>query len=340
MFRLSIGTLAAAVSLSLVAAQSQAEDLLSLYQPACNANGIGSDECICILDAVVTTHGEQAARYVGLDMSMRSEEAGAVFDAIGEDRAFAASSTFDVAQNRDCTPGRVARLKGSYAGSGAQQSSASVTASGVAAAGAPRDSTFKAVDVMTGGVPIVDLSAIDGEVIGDVTAQFGAGVSSAAGAQNMRDYIGFYRIADQNGGIDTNGDGAADLYPADTDYARQVQIHAEPTKLYVAERSIREQYLGEIRLQGGALYAPYLRFKGSRAPAGMPAGLPLGTQDRKKLEEFLRHGMQAPSHLYFVYAAANADNAKHVVNLESNQLGFAENPGAFDDIVFTFKFGL
>ncbi|MCB1676221.1 MAG: hypothetical protein KDI01_08020 [Halioglobus sp.] len=273
---------------------------------------------------------------------MRSEEASAVLDAIGEDSAFAASSTFDIAQNRDCTPGRMARLKGSYSGSGAHSASAAATASGVAGTGASREGNFKTVDVMTGGVAIVDLSALNGEVIGDVTAQFSAGVSSAAGAHNMRDYLGFYRIADRDGGVDTDGDGAADVYPADTDYARQVQMHAEPARLYLSERPTGEQYLGEIRLEGGALYAPYLRFKGTGAPAGMPPGLPLGAQDRKKLEEVLRRGMQTPSHLYFVFAAANADSAKHVVHLKNNQLGFAEKSGAgaFDDIVFQFRFGL
>ena len=104
-----------------------AEDLWSLYGPGCNANGIPEKTCLCSMDQVSKVHGRQAARYVGLEMVMRENEAAAIRDAIGEDKAFAASSLFDTAQNTGCSS---ASLEGNYAGS----SSGAATMSGAAQA--------------------------------------------------------------------------------------------------------------------------------------------------------------------------------------------------------------
>ena len=346
MFRQFFGPVAVSVSLALFTPQAKTEDLWSLYEPACNANGIDPDPCICILDEVVEAHGEQAARYVGLDMSMRYDEAGAILEVIGEDRAFAASSMFDVARNKDCTAGRIARLQGTYSNSGSNRASGSASASGAAAVSTGSGSEFKTVEVMTAGVPVFDLRAHGDNVICDVSVQFGKDVKPAGDTGNIRNYVGFYRIVDANGGIDENGDGIADVRPGDTDYATQVQIRAGKTRLYVSKHAGQEQYLGEIQLAGGALYAPYLRFEGAGArTSGVLSGLSFTTEDRQKTEAFLRHGMNSPQNLYFVFEAANVGGANHFVSLGDDQLGFEQSPGAgvsprdYDDAIFDFTFG-
>ncbi|PVV12317.1 MAG: hypothetical protein B6D72_08320 [gamma proteobacterium symbiont of Ctena orbiculata] len=335
---------AACLTLSLLAGSAIAEDLWTLYQPACLANGIDPDPCICILDEVVKAHGEQAARYVGLDMSMRHEEANAILAVIGEDKAFAAGSMFDIAQNRNCTSGRVARLKGSYSSSEPNAVSAAATASSIAGANLSSQNSARTVNVMTAGIPIIDLRSHDGEVTGDVSVTFGAGVDPAGGATNIRNHLGFYPVSDETGGVDTNGDGIADVKPGDPDYANKAQTYALPTKLYITKQPGREQYLGEVRLSGGALYAPFLRYRGKSAPSGLPAGFPFGANDRQKMEDFLKAGSKKPSSLYFVFAAANPKGMKHLVNLGNNQLGFEETPlkglaeRDYDDALFNFNF--
>ncbi|MEW8585461.1 MAG: DUF4114 domain-containing protein [Candidatus Thiodiazotropha sp.] len=344
MFKQFIAASAASLALSLPAGSATTEDLWSLYEPACLANGIDPDPCICILDEVVKAHGEKAARYVGLDMSMRHEEASAILADIGEDKAFAAGSMFDIAQNWDCSPGRIARLKGTYSAAAPNTLAAEATAASLAGAKLSSQNSARTINVMTAGIPLIDLRSHQGEVTGDVSVKFGAGVDPAGGATNIRNHLGFYPVTDETGGVDTNGDGVADVKPGDPDYANKAQTYALPTKLYITKQPGQEQYLGEIRLSGGALYAPFLRYRGKNAPSGLPAGFPFGANDRQKMEELLKAGISKPSSLYFIFAAANPNGVKHLVKPGNNRLGFEERPGKgladrdYDDALFNFNF--
>ena len=330
---------ALAASLTAGFTSAQGQDLWSIYEPACNSNGIDRNQCLCILDEVVTTHGEDAARYVGLDMVLRYDEAAALMEKIGEDKAFAASDLFDVAQNKSCSSGRLARLEGTYTTSGP----ASVSSSEMAAAGAGEQTgNFETVSVVTGN-GVIDLMALTGTVVGDVTVRFAPGVSPTGGATNIRNYLGFYRVADDEGGIDLNGDAAADIRPGDDGYAAQVQARALPTKLYISESAGNEQVIGEIQLDGGARYAPFFRYQIPGAGPGLGASPPTSAADVEALTAMLRKRMSTPSHLFFVFDAANADGAKNLSSLGGDRLGFAAAPqnagAAFDDAVFSFAFG-
>ncbi|MEW8508096.1 MAG: hypothetical protein AB2598_15470 [Candidatus Thiodiazotropha sp.] len=344
MFKRFVGASAATITLSLLTAPASAVNLWSLYKPACLANGIDPDPCICILDEVVKAHGEQAARYVGLDMSMRHDEANAILAVIGEEKAFAAGSTFDIAQNKNCSAGRIARLKGTYSSPGANAVTATLSAAGIVGEGVSSNKLSKTTDVMVHGIPVIDLRTIDGEAIGDVSVKFAAGIDPMAGTTNIRNYLGFYPITDKSGGVDTNGDGVADVKPGDRDYAKSAQTYAVPTKLYISKQPGQEQYLGEVRLTGGSLYAPFFHYRGKSRPAGLPAGFPFGINDRQKMEDFLKTGIDKPSSLYFVFAAANPQGVKHLVNPGKNLLGFEQTPGKglaeknFDDAQFSFRF--
>ena len=321
-----------------------AEDLWTLYEPACLANGIDSDPCLCILDEVVKTHGEKAARYVGLEMHMRDEEAASIREVIGEDKAFAASSMFDIAQNKHCSAGRVARLKGTYTGPGPE----SAAVSGMAAvADKPQDKSSISSDrssdtlsVVKSDAPVFDLRNHSEGAIVDVTVKLTDEMYKISSGTNLRNYAGFYRIVDSNGGIDTNDDGRADVHPGDADYANQVEIHRVSNKLYFSKDAGKKQYLGEVRLEGGALYAPYIRFKGKRGLAGLSGGFPFATDDSKSMMDFFSKGVNQPSNLFFVFASANPDGIVHLTYLGNSQFGFEYQPSGsdFDDVLLSFSF--
>lgn len=325
---------------------TSAEDLWSLYEPACLSNGIDSDPCRCILDEVVKTHGEKAARYVGLEMLLRYEEATAMRDAIGEDKAFAASSLFDIAQNKHCTAGRLARLKGTYTGSGTGTAAASITATASDAAqtqsSKPTGRASGALNVVTSDAPVFDLRNYPQGAVVDVTAALNDEMFKIADGKNLRNYVGFYRITDIKGGIDTNGDGRADVRPGDAGYAKKVQVQGVSSKLYLSKDAGKSQYLGEVHLEGGALYAPYIRFKGKRGAAGFPGDFPFSTKDKNAMADFLRKGMKNPTNLYFVFVGANPDGAIHLTHLGNSKFGFEDKPNEgdkdFDDVILSFGF--
>ena len=319
-----------------------AESLWSLYEPGCLANGVDPEPCLCILDEVVKAHGEKAARFVGLEMQMRDEEAAAIRDAIGEDKAFAASSMFDIAQNKHCSAGRLARLKGKYTGS---SSGAAAVSSSAAAAGQNQSSGRPSgtLNVMKADIPIVDLRNHPGGAVVDVTATLTDEMKKFSSGTNLRNYVGFYRVADSKGGIDTNGDGRADVHPGDDDYANQAETHRVANKLYLAKEAGKNQYLGEVHLEGGALYAPYIRFKGKRGSTGLSGGFPFAAgNDPKAMMDFFSKGAKKPSNLYFVFAKANPDGVAHLAPVGNSQVGFENTPNGgntnFDDVILDFKF--
>ena len=340
-----IGLRRALICASLLAGLTgvHAQTLWPIYEPACNSNGIDPDRCLCILDEVVTAHGEEAARYVGLDMLLRYDEAAAVMEKIGEEKAFAASELFDVAQNKSCSSSRLARLQGKYttATSGGAAVASEAIASEAASPPAGHFETFGAL----ANSGVIDLTARTGTVVGDVIVRFREGVSPTGGVTNIRNFLGFYRVADDEGGIDVDGDGRADVRPGDEGYSAQVQARALTTKLYIAESAGSEQVIGEIQLEGGARYAPYFRYQMAGTGLDLSANPPTSPDDIEALKAMLQKGMRTPSHLFFVFDTANEGGARHLSSLADDRLGFASTPqpdgpaAQFDDAVFTFELG-
>lgn len=326
-----------AAAVALVAGVSQAADLWSVYQPACSSNGIPDEQCRCIQKLVVDTHGEAAARYVGLDMTLRYDEASVILEQIGEDKAFAAADTFDVALNKDCTSGRLARLRGESQAAGTGV--ASVSSEAAAAAMQQPRQKFSTFDAFSSVAPVLDLRRIEREAIADVTLQIKDEVLHARPNQNMRDYLGFYEVVDANGGIDTNGDGQADLRPGDGDYASAAQRQMLSTKLYFQKSSGSSQVLGEVRFRN-KIYAPVVRIQG--APAG--GNSEMGQGQLKSMQDLMKM-MSKPRNLYFVYPAANPGGANHLIKLDNNSIGFASSPSngggsaSHDDAIFGFRVG-
>ncbi|NJO78538.1 MAG: DUF4114 domain-containing protein [Cyanobacteria bacterium RM1_2_2] len=98
------------------------------------------------------------------------------------------------------------------------------------------------------GVELLDLRGFSGAV----NAEFM--LSREAAFDN---FAGFYKVVDAEGGIDTNGDGTADLLPGDAGYTEAAIANREPNvSLVVAENGGTETLAVEV--MGGALYAPFL----------------------------------------------------------------------------------
>lgn len=325
-----------------------AEPLSSLKESACLANGIDKEKCICIFDTVAERHGEQSARYVALDMSLRYDDAAALLETIGEDAASAAGNTFDLAQNKDCSAGRRARLDGTYTassdGSGAVSGAMSASASDMAGEGSVVEQNEVAhLDVPTLGGQVFDLRSIQGRVVSDVSVEIAPDFALFSRTSNFRNYVGLYEVVDENGGVDTNGDGAANVRPGDEDYARTAQARVIQPKLYLSESAGKQQYLGEVHLDGGRMYAPLVYLNpGSRTADQISAAMNTGS-----IEDFIMGGLRNPTNLFFVFDAANPEGEKHLASTASNAFGFEDLPSDvvggdsdFNDVVFVFDFAV
>ncbi|HLP87949.1 MAG TPA: DUF4114 domain-containing protein [Nostocaceae cyanobacterium] len=137
------------------------------------------------------------------------------------------------------------------------------------------------------------------------------------------DYVGFYRVVDENGGIDTNGDGTADVNPGNANYIQTaINNRVAGIDLVVITNPdvpATAEYQGSF--QPGAIYAPFIIANG-RPEALLDANT---SNDRP---------------VYFPYLGANADNKDHMRLLGDNYFGFEDLPLGntdFDQNDFTVK---
>lgn len=134
-------------------------------------------------------------------------------------------------------------------------------------------------------------------------------------------YVGWYKVANQNGGIDTDGDGVADVLTTDTGYA------AAALNNRVADIDLRVANQGAVEItgefEGGSIFAPFL----------IADGTPDDLLDNNAIND---------PEIYFTYISANSDNKDHARMLGDNIFGFEDLPeggdGDFNDIVVGAKF--
>ena len=341
MKRVHLMIVTAALAVVTPASAADEDTLRSVYGSACSSNGIDEKQCFCILDVVVDKHGETAARFVGLDMSLRYDEAFAILEEIGEDAGFAASSTFEDAQHKECSTGRLARLEGTYRSTGPAVATTMTAAANAAGGTESPGQGFATFEAFASALPILDLRNVDREVIADVTAHISSEILNANPYANFQDYITFYQIVNAKGGIDTNGDGQADLHPGDADYAIEVQKRSLPTKLYISRDGGNTQVLGEVRFRSG-LFAPYVRVELPGNASGLSG---FDAADLGNVEDLMR-AMQTPQYLYFVFPEANPNGANYLARRDNNSIGFDRSPNGaaegngHDDAVFKFRIGM
>ncbi|MDB9537844.1 cadherin domain-containing protein [Dolichospermum planctonicum CS-1226] len=137
-----------------------------------------------------------------------------------------------------------------------------------------------------------------------VTANF---VVNREAAYN--NFVGFYKVNDENGGIDTDGNGTIDVRPGDASYAQAaLNLKARVSDLALAVNNNGTATFNKT-LQGGSFFAPFIITNG-------------GTPDNYD---------NINSRIYFTFGAANSDGVDHVRLLGDNTFGFEDLAGGGDN---------
>ena len=153
------------------------------------------------------------------------------------------------------------------------------------------------------------------DLVGKVNASFTVNREAA-----FNNFVGFYRVADVNGGIDTNNDGVIDFTPGQSGYA----LAAVQNRIAGIDLSVSNQGTAQFNgkeLTGGNIFAPFIISNGS-------------------VEQVLSG---QTSQVYFSYLGANSNGVDHIRLLGDNTFGFEDLPsgGDFDynDMIVKVKLG-
>lgn len=153
------------------------------------------------------------------------------------------------------------------------------------------------------------------DLVGKVNASFTVNREAA-----FNNFVGFYRVADANGGIDNNNDGVIDFTPGQSGYA----LAAVQSRIAGIDLSVSNQGTAQFNgkeLTGGNIFAPFIISNGS-------------------VEKVLSG---QTSQVYFSYLGANSDGVDHIRLLGDNTFGFEDLPsgGDFDynDMIVKVKLG-
>jgi hypothetical protein len=133
---------------------------------------------------------------------------------------------------------------------------------------------------------------------------------------SYNNFVGFYRVVDEKGGIDTNGDGKADILPGQDGYV-QAAINGRLSDISLAVNNGGTANFNNT-LQGGSIYVPFLVVNGT--PDALLDSNPNNNPD-----------------IYFTFLGANSDGVDHVRMLGDNTFGFEDLRGGgdkdFNDVI-------
>ncbi|MEA5577316.1 DUF4114 domain-containing protein [Anabaena sp. UHCC 0451] len=122
-------------------------------------------------------------------------------------------------------------------------------------------------------------------------------------------YVGFYKVANENGGIDIDGDGTADILPGEAGYTQAaVNQHLSNFGLSVGNGQTATV---SGTLEGGAIYVPFLIVNG-------------------RPDAVIDSNPNNDPAVYFTYLGANSDRVDHVRLLGDNTFGFEDLRGGGD----------
>ncbi|MBD2727535.1 beta-propeller fold lactonase family protein [Nostoc sp. FACHB-892] len=149
-----------------------------------------------------------------------------------------------------------------------------------------------------------------------VTAEFA--VNREASYNN---FVGFYQVADENGGIDTNGDGTADILVGQAGYA-QAAVRGRVAGIDLAvDNQGTANYTGTFG--PNSLFAPFIIVDGK------PDAILNGNVNKK---------------VYFSFLGANSDKVDHIRLLGNNTFGFEDLPNGgdkdYNDVIVQVKFSV
>ena len=118
---------------------------------------------------------------------------------------------------------------------------------------------------------------------------------------SYNNFVGFYEVADKNGGIDTNGDGTADILVGQAGYA-QAAVRGSVSDI---DLTVNNQGTANYTGTFGAdsLFAPFIIVNGS------PDAI---------------LNSNANNDIYFAFLGANSDNTDHIRMLGNNTFGFED----------------
>ncbi|WP_292840165.1 DUF4114 domain-containing protein, partial [Nostoc sp. NMS8] len=124
-----------------------------------------------------------------------------------------------------------------------------------------------------------------------------------------KNYVGFYQVTDENGGIDTNGDGNADILTGQAGYT---------------QAAVRGRVAGidlTVNNQGSATYS------GTFQPGGIFVPFIIINDSPDAL---LDNNPNNDPAVYFPFLGANSDRSDHISLLASNTFGFEDLSGGGD----------
>ncbi|MFN6484498.1 DUF4347 domain-containing protein [Nostoc sp. DedQUE02] len=117
------------------------------------------------------------------------------------------------------------------------------------------------------------------------------------------DVIGFYKVADTNGGIDTNGDGTADILVGQAGYA-EAAIRGSVAGIDLTGNN-QDTASSSGNIAPDSLYAPFIIVN------GRPDAILDGNANNNPA-------------IYFAFLGANSDKTDHIRLLENNTFGFED----------------
>ena len=132
------------------------------------------------------------------------------------------------------------------------------------------------------------------DLVGKVNASFTVNREAA-----FNNFVGFYRVADANGGTDNNNDGVIDFTPGQSGYA----LAAVQSRIAGIDLSVSNQGTAQFNskeLTGGNIFAPFIISNGS-------------------VEQVLSG---QTSQVYFSYLGANSNGVDHIRLLGDNTFIF------------------
>ncbi|WP_322647924.1 FG-GAP-like repeat-containing protein [Nostoc sp. ChiVER01] len=133
---------------------------------------------------------------------------------------------------------------------------------------------------------------------------------------SYNNYVGFYQVTDVQGGIDTNGDGNADILTGQAGYTQAaVRDRVAGIDLSASNQS-SATYSGTF--QPGAIFVPFIIVNG-------------------RPDALLDNNSNNDPAVYFPFLGANSDQSDHIRLLASNTFGFEDLPGGgdkdFNDVI-------
>jgi hypothetical protein len=135
----------------------------------------------------------------------------------------------------------------------------------------------------------------------------------------FNNFVGFYKVTDENGGIDVDGNGTVDFRPSDSGYA-QAAINNRVAGIDLRVDNQGTATFTDKLLTGGSIFAPFILTNG------------------RTVDQVINGQVDQT---YFAYLGANSDKMDHIRLLGNNTFGFEDLAGGgdndFNDVIIQAK---